>query len=364
MATQTNPAPVSKNTYFLSGALKAESHLATCGPSLAARAGKKNPTPIPTYNNGNGTFMYMPGAGLRSKLRGAACELLLEALEAKQARRFTLQDAQLNRVGGIKQGGSENALNMTAYLEMIRANPLLGVFGAATPWIKGKAMVGHVNCKSPNVPPMHVEGVRSDILKREPAIVEYLAEGALERYSEDTERTKAYQLVKAKKEELELAAKRGTPEERKVARLEITKLEKQIKDEDLQQVSAQMPLTGYLAIPPGAELENKMSLLGVSNIELGCFVAALERFAEAPVLGAHVGHGAGVISGSWEINKTREGRIGQLTIVPFTGLSIDGQELVDAKEAFYSFIASDEFQPYVNMASMMASTKEGAGDEE
>ena len=351
---------MSKNTYHFTGNLKAQSHMATCTPSMTAKVAKNAPLPVPSFETERGRLLYMPGAGLRSKLRGAVTAMLLEALEARGARRFSLTDAQLNRVGGIKQAGAESTLDAAGYLRMVASNPAIGIFGASTPWVKGKAMVGHLICKSPEVRPMRVDGVRADIIKRDPGIVEFLNAASMDSYNADIQRTKDYALVKAEKAKLEADLRKANADERKKIREQIAKIEERIKKEGLQHVSAQMPLSGYEAIPPGAELENAISMVGASEIELGGMIAALERFAENPVLGAHASHGAGVVSGSWEVNKTRVGYIGKLTIKPFMGLEIEGEELIRAKEAFHAFIASDACQPYSDTASMIDAEEEEA----
>lgn len=350
---------VSKNTYHFSGNMKAQSHLATCTPGMTAKVAKNAPLPVPSFESERGRLLYMPGAGLRSKLRGAVTALVLEALEQRGQRRFSLTDAQLNRVGGIKQAGAESALDATSYLNMIAANPVIGLFGASTPWVKGKAMVGHLICKSPEVRPMRVDGVRADIIKRDPGMVQYLDEDSMKSYNDDIQRTKNFGIVKAEKAKLEADLRKANTEERKKIREQLAKIDERIKAEGLHHVSAQMPLSGYEAIPPGAELENAISLVGASDIELGGMLAALERFAENPVLGAHASHGAGVVSGTWEISKTRVGYIGKVTIKPFIGLDIEGEELLKAKELFETFIASDACKPYSDSGSMIT-----AGDEE
>lgn len=244
------------------------------------------------------------------------------------------------------------------YLRMIAANPVIGLFGASTPWVKGKAMVGHMICKSPEIRPMRVDGVRADILKRDPGLVEYLEEGSMESYNADIQRTKEFAIVKTELATIDAEMRKATAEERKKLREKRAQIEARIKAENLQHVSAQMPLSGYEAIPPGAELETAISLVGASEIELGGMIAALERFAENPVLGAHAAHGAGVVSGTWEVNKTRTGYIGKVTIKPFVGLEIEGEELLKAKEAFEAFINSDACQPYSDAASMIAAEEE------
>lgn len=337
---------MTKRNYLMIGDLIAESHLATCGPSLGKD--KKAPTPIPTYFTVNGPIMYMPGAGLRSKLRGTLTELIHEALVKRNARRPGLKDAQLNRVGGIKQGGSELALGALERIAMIRANPILGLFGASNPWVKGAAMVGHVSSRNATIPPMHVEGVRSDIFRREPAIMEYLDDDAVAEYSAETKRTKAYSLMKKEIEALTKVAKSRdkstSSDERAAATARLKELEPEA--EKIKTVAAQQPLQGYKAIPPTAALDNKIALVGATEIELGAMVAAMDRFAQAPVLGAHSAHGAGVVSGTWQVKKTGEGNIGSLRIEPFMGLVIEGEKLLAAKQAFEDFVMTEECQPY------------------
>lgn len=351
---------VSKNTYLFTGNLKAQSHLATCTPSMTAKVAKGAPLPVPSFETERGRLLYMPGAGLRSKLRGAVTAMLLEALEARGAKRFSLTDAQLNRVGGIKQAGAESTLDAQGYLRMVAANPTIGLFGASTPWVKGKAMIGHLICKSPEIRPMRVDGVRADILKRDPGMVEFLDESSMQSYNDDIRRTKEFAIVKAEKAKLEAELRKANADERKKIREQLAAIDERVKKENLHHVSAQMPLSGYEAIPPGAELENAISLVGASDIELGGMLAALERFAENPVLGAHASQGAGVVSGSWEISKTRVGYIGKVTLKPFIGLEIEGEELLKAKEAFHAFIASDACQPYADTASMIETEEEEA----
>ena len=357
-----------KNTYRLTGNLISESHLATCGPSLAEAARKFNknaPTPVPTFENSSGKFMNMPGPGLRSKLRGAACALVLEALEKRGSRRFSLVDANFNRVGGIKQGGAESALDWKSNQKMIDANPILGLFGASTPWVKGKVMIGALICKDPELRPMRVDGVRSDIIRREPGIMEFLDSASTQAYNADIERTKAYSQVKAEIRDLEakLKAKTSTAEDRKKAKDAIAALEGRIKEQNLKHVSAQQPLAGYEAIPPGTELDNKIHLVGGSELELGALIASIARFAENPVLGAHSAHGAGVVRGEWTVEQTGKGVIGTLKIDPFMELIIHGQDLLNAKLAFEAFIASDDCIPYSDPASLMKEAEGAEGNE-
>jgi hypothetical protein len=359
-ATPVNATP-SKATYHLTGTVIAESHLATCGPALSASKEKNAPQPIPTYTGPNGRIMYMPGAGFRSKLRGAACAIMLEALREKNAKRFTLADAQLNRVGGIKQSGAEADVDTRKYLEMIAANPILGIFGASTPWVSGKAKIGHLSCVNPNLEPMVVDGVRADIVRRDPSIISFLEEGALDAHSDAVARTKSYGIMKKKLKDLNTKMMKAKGDEKAEFKAQIALLEGEMTEGGHKQVSALLPLPGYLAIPRGAEMESVISLVGVSQIELGCFLAALARFAEEPFLGAHSAHGAGIISGKWQVNKVRTGVTGSLTLNPFVGVSLDGNaELESAVAAFYEFIKTDACDPYSNAAILVAAKESEA----
>lgn len=359
----TPRATLKSGTYYLTGDLLSVSQLATCGADLKASAAKNAPTPIPTFRSARGQVMYMPGSGFRSKLRGAACSLMLEALEARGARRFSLKDAQLNRVGGIKQAGAESNLDRMAFNAMVSSNPILGVFGAATPWVKGKAMVGHISCRQAGLEPMRIESVRADILRREPAMVEFLEEGALDAYTEEIAKVQRYVAIRNLIEHQKKILRSGTAQEKSEAKNELVALNKKVKDEDMQRVSPLRPLAGYLAIPPGSELDNQLALVRVSQIELGCFVASLARFAEEPVLGAHVAHGAGVIAGQWEVHKTGVGKIGSLKLLPFIGLEIDSPELIDAKAAFEAFIQTDACLPYSDESILAPESAAEAGDD-
>lgn len=347
-----------KATLRFTGSLIAKSQLATCGPSLAKSNKDKGPTPVPSYVNESGRFLFMPGAGMRSKLRGAACSLIFDALALRGAKQLSLTDAQLNRVGGIKQVGSEPAIRVEDYLAMIAANPIVGLFGASTPWVAGKVSMGHISCKTPDVEPMVVDGVRANIFRREPGMVEYLAPGSMDEYMADVNKTKAYSAIKAEMKDLLRSAAKARGDERKDIQTKIAALEKRVKDDDLKHVSSQMPLEGYQSIPPGSTLEQNITLAGVTQIELGCFLASMRAFSQNPVLGAHAAHGAGVIAGTWEFINPKTGSSGSITVDPdhFPTIKIETTDafVLGAEAAFNAFIASDECQPYSDPNTMMA----------
>lgn len=359
---------MNQQTYVLNGTITAQAPLATCGPELSRTKGKADPTPIPMLSNGKGKFMYMPAAGFRSVLRGCATNLVREALVARSLPLLSLADAQLLRVGGIKQAGAEAAMDTLEYQEMIRKNPVVGLFGASTPWVTGKASVGHAICQTPNgddFGPMVVDGVRTDILRRDPGMVDFLTADAMDEYRSAIDKVKAYGKIKADIKNLEREAMQAKDAaERKSIRDKLAALKKASQGDAV--VSAQMPLTGYSAIPVGAVLENKVRLLNATSIELGCFLAAMERFALRPILGAHSAHGAGEVSGSWTVAIAGQGQIGTVNLLPYDKLEIvdatGSQVLTKALADFKTFLQTGDLEPWASKAIIMNADEESAND--
>lgn len=341
----------SLQTYIFEGALTAVGPLATCGPSASKAAGS-GPKPIPKVITDRGEVMYMPAMGFRSKLRGACTKLVAEALQASQRKMLSLQDAQLLRLGGIKQGGAEARVPFEAFQEMLRTNPVLSVFGSSTPWVEGKLMVGHMYCKeivehSGVMPsPMLVDGVRANFLRREPRLIEYLNDEALQAHNEFSSAVIRSVEAKAKLKALD-AQWKAEPDKQK--RLELKASFESAKSEAKSElvVPEGIPLAGYEAIPAGSTLEQKIRLRNASDIEFGCLLAGLERFALEPLLGAHVAHGCGEISGDWSIT-IRGTHLGTVRMVPWVGLDFDspGTVMQDALAQFKRFLSSSEMHPW------------------
>lgn len=368
-----NAAP--STTYMFDGMMTARAQLATCGPSLnASKKDKNDPTPIPTFANAKGTFMYMPGAGMRSKLRGAATMITLAAARARGGMPILLKDAQYLRLGGIKQAGTEEEFNSLEHEKLLASNPLISVFGASTPWVTGKIMVSHLSCVDPVsvVKPMQVDGTRTSMLRRNPGIMEFLDPTAVKDYQSQVEGVKDSVAFKKELKALEdqiKSARKTAPETLDDLKSKLNALKKD--DDSRKVVSEQQPLPGYLAIPPGSELTSTIRLLNATQIELGCLIASLEQFALNPLLGAHMAHGAGEVEATWQVRAAGGREVGTVTVEPFIGLKVDGQELIDAKAAFEDFLrTSDLFEPRApkiaekeDKASKKAKAKAAEGDE-
>lgn len=353
-----------KKTFVFDGEVIARSNLTTCGPSLSKSAGK-DIKPVPVIHAGTGSFMYMPGSGTRSKLRGCATNIVRETLRKRGMKFLTLADAQLLRVGGIKQAGTEAALDTTERAEMLRKNPLLAIFGGSTPWVEGKLAVGNLQCKLPIEPgvfePVIVDGVRADILRRDPEMVEFLTPDAIGEYTRTIANVKHYAKIKAEIADLKRRAFAAPDADtRKALRTQADKLVKDSKDQAI--VSAQMPLSGYKAIPKGAVLDSALRLRNATSIELGCFLSAMNRFAVDPFIGAHIAHGAGEISGNWQVRVAGGGVIGSIELVPFVGLLIEDstpeKPLATALSDFEKFMSTGDLEPWVNEAALIGVTED------
>lgn len=336
-------------TYIFNGTVTAVSQLATCGPALSASVAATETKPIPKFRNGQGEFMYLPGAGFRSKLRGVAALITLEALRAGNRKRFTLNDAQYLRVGGIKQSGAEAIIDTMAMQRMREANPIISCFGASTPWVTGKVSVGNLSCRQPIEPgvfePMIIDGTRADIMRRNPELVEFLDPNSQTEYSATIERVRANAKTKQAVKTLQFKLRKTTDEEsRAKIRLDLGLLEQNAKAQAI--VSAQQVLGGYEAIPPGSQLESSLRLVNASALELGCLLAAMEGFAMAPTLGAHIAHGAGEVRGVWTVMTPGGNGAGTVELIPYVGLKISNDELSAAKRAFLDFVATEAFDPY------------------
>ena len=93
-----------------------------------------------------------------------------------------------------------------------------------------------------------------------------------------------------------------------------------------------MPLPGYEVLPQGLVLDQGFTLRAVTRVEAGLFVEGLEIFAADPVVGAHIAHGCGEISGNYEVVVREVGSrtwqpAGTVSFAPLTGLRLESEPL-------------------------------------
>jgi hypothetical protein len=97
-------------------------------------------------------------------------------------------------------------------------------------------------------------------------------------------------------------------------------------------VNIQQPLSGYEALPIGLEMRHKITGDQLTPVELALLLAALERFAFQPVLGGHVAHGCGELTGSWTVRIAGRGApvalAGTVALDNYAGLKISSDHAV------------------------------------
>jgi len=353
-----------KATYLFDGYFNVLSPFATCSPALSEKSGK-GANLIPTFRGPSGARMYIPGQGIRSKLRGALTHVAAKYQIERKGRQISLEDAQYLRIGGVKQEGAEASISPDVMSGMLETNPLISLFGASTPWVTGKLMCGHaidvVNIGG-GYGPMLVDGVRADPVRRDPSLLTYLNDSAIDDMRALAEKIKASSGAKREIKKLELAIKTAKDTEAKIEmKSKLEEMKKAAKE--INTVSTQMPLPGYNAIPPGARLEHKMRVLSATEMELGAILVAIDEFARQPVLGAHIAHGNGEIEASWDVAVGGTGeRLGSVSINPYMGIVFSDPSglLASAFNKFRSALESDGFNFQFDKDIILA--KENAED--
>lgn len=290
-----------------------------------------------------------PASGIRGKLRRMARNAVYAVLQDARGDSAGW-DVSAHRdltVGGVKGSGSESHLVISKIKALREEIPLQSVFGQSegfgVSWMAGRLMVGMAVPGAPLIPDI-VTGVRSDDL-RNPDEARFLTDEAAAQLSDiATAERRSTQLRRQVKDlQKQLAtAKKAKDKEDEVARLEdevslLTQELESLSDLVGQDVSVQMPLSGYETIPPGTELAHRMVLRNANAAEFGTLLSALERLALDPQLGAHAAAGCGIVECRWTVKV--DGKVlGTLTVHPFDRLEVDGAELAkladEGREAF------------------------------
>ncbi len=282
---------MTEQTYWhirFTGTITPMDPLATCPPHLTRR--QNDPTPIPhmpVYEGGTVEQRpYFPAAGLRGAIRHAGVEWLHNQLGTA----FDLDTFYLLTVGGAKGSGDEDREDVAAARAFRARNPHIGLWGAGAPWMRSRIRMGHAVAPEA-VAPVHIGGVRGDDVMRAPEFAHaMLAESDWRTWQDQAallhERTR-------------LRAERPNADKERVS--EIDGSIKAINEQLTRDVSVQLPLAGFQAIPAGVPLRHRMELHGVTPIEAGLFLQQLSMFAADPLVGAQKARGQGRIAAEWKI---------------------------------------------------------------
>ncbi len=344
----------SDTTYVvhMTGVMTAESPLTTTMPPLRNRPNDSDaPLPLPkmtvTYDDQRFTVPYMPGSGIRGKLRRCAVEVLRRVYPEG----MKLHDYYYLAIGGVKGSEPESKSDFAAALERRAHNPLIGLFGAGAPWMQGRLSVSHAVPQTP-ISEQYVTGVRTDDIGKPGGIAVLTPqEQALwvEMSHSNSRRSRTEQQVRRLREDLKSRALNEG--ERTALQARIAELDQDIAAHSARTYSPHSvlrPLPGYEYIPQGTRLSQTMALTHVTVHEVGAFLAALREFAFHPVIGAKAAHNAGVISGSWSYT-VRESRShdrvshGSIALRPYDDLDYDDDFLTGCAEGFMQALDSGAF---------------------
>ena len=365
------------STYIvtLKGTMTAESPLATTLPPLRNRTvDMEQPSPLPkmvvNYGDQRVTVPYMPGSGIRGRLRRCAVDLLKRAYPDG----MKLQDYYFLAIGGGKGADAENKADLGPAKKRREDNPIVGLFGAGAPWSQGRLSVSHAVPETP-ISEDSITGVRIDDIGR-PGGLSLLTPGEQSAWVDmayhNSERSKKEAALKRLKDELGGRGRSGkAPADADRAGLQtrIDTLTQEIAEHSARAYathSVLRPLPGYEFIPQGTRLTQNLTLTHANRMEIGAFVCALREFAFNPVIGGRAAHHNGVVSARWafavrdSLSHDLMGH-GDITIAPYEGLNINDDFLDGCARDFLAALETGRFD---FAAPVVKKGTQGDGDDE
>lgn len=345
---------MSHKTYIFEGRLVAEQPLATCSKDLLDREGKKNqPTPIPTTQTAMGERLMFPASGIRGGLRRACRDVVRECVINKTGndKPFDLDTHLMLSLGGIKGAGEEDKSSVVRIAELRTQNPLINLFGAGDAgtagFVSGRLGIGNAICEEP-LEPVIFSGARVDDVYRDPDQADFLGNADLIRLTDMASGNRELSRLKGEATKLKRsyyeALESGNTESAQAITDQLDALETKkasIREESGSKNSIGMPLAGWKAIPQGARMSQKTIMRRATDVDLGLFLATLNRFGLEPILGAHYANGNGLVSGEWtvyEVTTAGKKEIGLVEMPYFETIKVTGESLLSAQKAFDAFI--------------------------
>ncbi|MCE6957622.1 hypothetical protein LAZ40_00870 [Cereibacter sphaeroides] len=258
----------------------------------------------------------VPGSTLRGRLRRSAMEVIF----AITGQKWTLAEFHQNAIGGIKGAESEEAFDVVFRSTLREKNPILGLFGAGSPW-----MLSHVQMTDA-IPLEDVEtdvigGVRTDDGRRDQGFFRKLQPEAAAEWRAlvggNAERTRIKAEVKRLRAELRNA--RGSKDDpaAKAAETALRDLQAAaVESEILATNPVSLPLQ-HEAMPAGVEMSQDIDLMAVTDAEAGLFLLALNHaWARRPNFGQHGSLGYGLISAEYRVSIADASSFDPFSIAP------------------------------------------------
>ena len=313
------------HTYLFTGTLITLEPLAFSPPSPRG-ANHHSPLPRMPVPSAAGPVdtVYLSGSTIRGAYRHACAAAWLEREETVTLQRFL----ELT-VGGVKGSGEEPRVGLSERAAYLEGDPFLALFGAGRSpigWIHGRLDVGAALPDEPTQPVV-LSGARGDATA-EPMLLEVLdADGraaVLDGLEANRRRSRAAaegrelarRLREARRASEDTTALEAALDAARTAERDAAALQSKHLGSD---VSLQMPLPGYEAIPPRTVLGHRMFCRHVSEPQMALLMAGLERFARDPRFGAHRAHGCGRVRVDYEVKRLDAARahpVGAVSIDP------------------------------------------------
>ena len=262
-------------------------------------------------NGGKEALAYFPASSIRGALRHNA-HAVVQALAHHQEDGKTVFDLADHFMLAQGVDIAEKATvfkdgEVDAGKEIREANPMLSLFGR---WgMGGKVGMGNALSSSEQDIGMFGGGTRGVMFERNPDLIEFLDDNEQQRLTNLLEEQSIasidIQAIKADQAGIKRKLKNATEEEKKDLFAKLAQLDEAIKkrkeEKSEAKESIRRPIDRYEAFNAGTKLTHRMTLKGVTDIELGLFIASVLQFARNPVLGGHQGHNCGLVSASWEV---------------------------------------------------------------
>lgn len=291
----------------------------------------------------------LTSTSLKSKIRHAAVRCALAALDEKPV----LADYVYAAVGGIKSSEKEDAFDVVERDLRRAPNPVLGLFGASAPWDASRVSVGNAipdleRGYDPKMLSQVATAARRDPFAANPALASILDPSAVPEYLGQRSGTKAKvdadAAVREANDAISKAVKAGDEALVRELRAKVASLKEDAKKaKDAAGNSVLMPY-GHCYIPQGVVFKQKITLLDVTAVEAGLFLAALDSaFLDDPLVGGRLGLQYGEVSASWNVSVRQGGswrQAGKIAAAPFEPIAYDDPQLASFLAAWRDFAAS------------------------
>jgi CRISPR type IV-associated protein Csf2 len=295
----------------------------------------------------------IPGETIKGVLRGLALSIVSEAgLSADPKAGMSLDRLYQQGMGGVEFKEKSRKLGER---EALRArNPLLSLFGAAEPILEGRLTVepavgpGEIVDAKKGITSGLAGGSRQDPVLQNPYSATLLSDADKDRWSSQqgivAEASAAKAAVKA--------AERALGKARQLLVEDLSLLESNVAEakKALGKIEAnpdftnaiQRPLDEKAAAPAGVEYSHSFELLNASDVEIGLFLAALDRWSESFRIGGGKTTGFGRLSAAYTLEiLSKEGggrtwrKIGDVVFDGLAGaVRTDHAAIVEARGAW------------------------------